>query len=420
MVGVVSFTALDLSGEGSLTSVVFDNYSAASVTATDLVFRYTLGGVPVMEMAVNGRFNATSSGNLYGSLSAIAGRYPDGSLMVEIGGINQSFSSSYDFSRILSNSVMFSKADAVYGSAQADRLYSRAGNDLVFGGAGNDTIDGGSGSDVIDGGAGIDLSIAGTSYAADRVVRNNGRTVVMDGYGTVDSYTDVEYLQFTNGTLASSAVPSFDAMSYIASYPDLIAAYGLNTDLAFNHYVQWGYAAGRRPGGFDAMSYLASHPELVAAYGIDEQAATAHYIQWGKAAGWGITFNPQSYMRANPDVAAAVNGNAKAAAVNYILWGRAGGRPTASSSAAPVELQAGADALVIGALASSTSVAASFEERGGAPLAVVADLATPGNGWREGAALSGAMAATDPLLVPVSTDAWGGGALSVAAGFALG
>jgi len=419
MAGIVSFTALDLSGEDILTKVVFDNYSPISVTATDVVFRYTLGGAPVMDIAVNGRFNATSSGNLYGSLSAISARYPGGSPMVEIGGINQSFSSLYDLSRVLSNSVIFGKADAVYGSAQADKLYSRAGNDLVFGGTGNDTIDGGSGSDVIDGGAGIDLAIAGTSYAADRVVRSGGRTVVMDGYGAVDSYTDVEYLQFTNGMLASSAVPSFDALSYIASYPDLIAAYGLNTDSAFNHYVQWGYAAGRRPGGFNAMSYLASHPELVAAYGIDEQAATAHYIQWGKAAGWGITFNSQSYMRANPDVAAAVKGDAKAAAINYILWGRAGGRPTASANAAPAELQAGANAIVVGDLASSTAVLPLVEGQGAAPFVTAADLATPNNGWSEGAAFSSAMAATDPLLVPVSTDAWSGGALSVAAGFAL-
>lgn len=419
MVGIVSNTALDLSGESGLTSVVFDSYAAVSASTRDIVFRYTLGGAPVMDIAVNGRFSVTSYGDIYGVLSALSARYPNGQSMLEIGGINQSFTSVYDLSRVISTSVMFSKADTVYGSVQADKLYSRAGNDVVFAGAGNDTIDGGTGSDVIDGGTGTDFAVAGTSYAAERVVRNNDRTVVMDGYGAVDSYTNVEYLQFTNGTLATSAVPSFDAISYIASYPDLIQAYGLNAELGFNHYIQWGYAAGRRAGGFNALNYLASHPDLVAAYGIDEQAATAHYIQWGKAAGWGITFDALSYMRANPDVAAAVNGDAKAAAVNYILWGRAGGRPTSSANAVPSELQAGANLVVVHDVPAFTTVAVSAEVPQMTAPALDGDWTTfvMGNG---NVVLATAMVATDSLLVPVSTDAWGGGTLSVTAGFALG
>ncbi len=414
MTRIVASVAINLTGNTSNNvNIFYDDYSILIETSTDMAARYTLGGVPVMDVAANGRFVTTSYGGFYGSLSAMSIRLPNGQSLIELGGINQNFSSLSDFSRLMSASEILSRADTIVGSAYADTLYGWAGNDAVFGGDGSDTLDGGSGSDVIDGGTGIDLAIAGVSYNSDRAVRYNGQAVVMDGYGTVDRYTNVEYLQFTNGTLATSVMPAFNSLSYIASYPDLIAAYGLNGESGFNHYVQWGYAAGRRPGGFNALSYLASHPDLVAAYGIDEQAATVHYIQWGKAAGWGITFNPLSYIKANPDVAAAVKGNLTAATINYILWGRAAGRPTASANAAPIELQAAASHVVAEDLSSPAAVAVAVAPESFAPIPVAAETSWADE-WGVSGGLATGMAATDTLLVPLSTDAWSNGAFSVA------
>ena len=90
---------------------------------------------------------------------------------------------------------------------------------------------------------------------------------------------------------------AFDALSYIASYPDLISAFGTNTSAAEAHYNSNGRAEGRTA-SFSASNYLANYSDLRAAFGSDLDAATRHYIQHGfregRSAGTVILSSPRS------------------------------------------------------------------------------------------------------------------------------
>jgi len=46
---------------------------------------------------------------------------------------------------------------------------------------------------------------------------------------------------------ASTAQPAFDAAFYAAAYPDIVAAYGSDPNILYQHYVLYGAAEGRFP-----------------------------------------------------------------------------------------------------------------------------------------------------------------------------
>ena len=71
-------------------------------------------------------------------------------------------------------------------------------------------------------------------------------------------------------------LPVFDGLEYIASYPDLIQAFGADAAAGEMHYQQYGQAEGRVPDSFDARQYLANYADLRAAFGSDRDAAAAH------------------------------------------------------------------------------------------------------------------------------------------------
>jgi hypothetical protein len=73
----------------------------------------------------------------------------------------------------------------------------------------------------------------------------------------------------------------FDGLEYIASYPDLIAAFGANAAAGTQHYVAMGQSEGRVPSSFNAHQYLANYPDLQAAFGTNLTAARVHYITFG-------------------------------------------------------------------------------------------------------------------------------------------
>ena len=89
------------------------------------------------------------------------------------------------------------------------------------------------------------------------------------------------------GTLvaAGAARAQVDGLQYIASYPDLIRAFGANATAGVQHYQQYGQAEGRSPDSFNEAQYLANYGDLRAAFGADGTAATVHYIQNGLAEG---------------------------------------------------------------------------------------------------------------------------------------
>ncbi|MGD9510157.1 MAG: sulfatase-like hydrolase/transferase, partial [Geminicoccaceae bacterium] len=86
-------------------------------------------------------------------------------------------------------------------------------------------------------------------------------------------------------TGAPSAQATVDGLQYIASYPDLIRAFGTDAAAGQAHYERYGRAEGRSPDGFDERQYLASYADLRAAFGTDGRAATLHYIRHGFAEG---------------------------------------------------------------------------------------------------------------------------------------
>ena len=137
-----------------------------------------------------------------------------------------------------------------------------------------------------------------------------------DGFGTAESVT----------SSATAAVASFDALSYIASYPDLIQAFGTNAEAGVDHYVKRGFTEGRRI-SFDGLSYIASYPDLIQSFGSDAQAGVRHYIQWGFAEGRRINFDGLSYIASYPDLTQAFGDDAQAGVLYYIKWGFAAGHP---------------------------------------------------------------------------------------------
>lgn len=74
---------------------------------------------------------------------------------------------------------------------------------------------------------------------------------------------------------------NIDGLEYIASYPDLIQAYGADAAAGQRHYAQYGQYEGRVPDLFNAYQYLANYADLRAAFGNNLQAARTHYIQYG-------------------------------------------------------------------------------------------------------------------------------------------
>ena len=79
----------------------------------------------------------------------------------------------------------------------------------------------------------------------------------------------------------SPTLCNIDGLEYIASYPDLIQAYGADAAAGQRHYAQYGQYEGRVPDLFNAVQYLANYPDLQTAFGNDLQAARIHYIQYG-------------------------------------------------------------------------------------------------------------------------------------------
>ena len=66
-------------------------------------------------------------------------------------------------------------------------------------------------------------------------------------------------------------------MAYVASYSDLIEAFGTNTEIASLHYIEAGYREGRKV-TFDPEFYLSKFSDLRAVFNRDFEAATKDFI----------------------------------------------------------------------------------------------------------------------------------------------
>ncbi|MDB9526902.1 hypothetical protein PN498_12960 [Oscillatoria sp. CS-180] len=143
--------------------------------------------------------------------------------------------------------------------------------------------------------------------------------------------TDQGYSEFTLGKIevVSLQTPLSPATydDYIASYGDLIRAFGYNPEAGRLHYLQSGFKEGRVADQFAEDIYLASHGDLIRAFSYNLDAATRHYIQSGFAEERSLKlFFPEIYLAGYEDLQDAFGKDLAAATRHYIESGFREGR----------------------------------------------------------------------------------------------
>lgn len=232
------------------------------------------------------------------------------------------------YGNALDNSMAGSgKTDFLSGFDGNDLLNGWAGDDVIYGGNGDDIIIGGSGADTLYGGLGIDtLVLAGA--AADYTVAKSGDAYLITGSST-DTVSGFEKVLVGIQTLTFNAfvAQALDGLRYIASYPDLIKAFGASAAAGKAHYLDDGQRQDRSLSLFNPLIYAASNLDVFNAFGEDRQMLTRHYIENGFAEGRNTSsFDPIIYAASNLDVARAFGYDREALTLHYLEEGLRQGR----------------------------------------------------------------------------------------------
>lgn len=129
--------------------------------------------------------------------------------------------------------------------------------------------------------------------------------------------------------------PVLDARYYLASYPDLVQAYGdSNFSEAMRHWVQSGLPEGRRSSpAFDVHFYLNFHSDLLSHPQASYQWAAEHWIASGIKEGRcsSPAFDVNFYLEQNPAVKRAFGEDYLAAIKHWIEFGLPKGSISAPS-----------------------------------------------------------------------------------------
>jgi len=112
----------------------------------------------------------------------------------------------------------------------------------------------------------------------------------------------------------------FNGLEYIASYTDLMKAFGANIDAGSTHFITNGYNE-HRSVTFNALEYIASYGDLIKAFGANADAGSAHYITNGYNEHRTVTFNALEYIASYGDLINAFGDNANAGSAHYITYG---------------------------------------------------------------------------------------------------
>ncbi len=217
------------------------------------------------------------------------------------------------------------------GNALGNRIEGNNARNRLLGGGGDDLILFGLGGDTVDGGAGTDTLELNRSPGSFRFLEQGGKAFIMSVDGAVQVNGIERVTAVGSGSYTWAQVQSgffkFDGLRYVASYPDLIRAYGADGDGAAAHYAAAGFAEGRSAYGFRALSYVAGYADLIAGFGTDEAAATRHYITAGQSEGRSPTrFDGLLYAASYSDLALRFGPDEDGAAAHYITEGYAEGR----------------------------------------------------------------------------------------------
>ncbi len=135
----------------------------------------------------------------------------------------------------------------------------------------------------------------------------------------------INTLKFADQTISAGDIKEFDALAYIASYPDLIREFGLDAQAGVEHFIKSGHAQGRTI-TFDPLAYIASYPDLIETFGMDAKAGTEHYINFSLSQERNVTFDPLAYIASHPDLIEKFGTDAQAGVEHFIKSGHAQGR----------------------------------------------------------------------------------------------
>ena len=204
------------------------------------------------------------------------------------------------------------------GNASANVLTGNASNNVLTGGAGNDTLDGG---------AGFDSAFFSGAVASYRFAEN-GALVTVSGPDGTDTLTNIEQLSFGNLSFSIADRSHFDPLFYLNQNPDVAAA----AIDPLTHYRSAGWAEGRDPNpsmhlaSVDGLEYIASYGDLMAAFGANKAAGYQHFATAGLFEGRTTTFDGLEYIASYGDLIQAFGANVDAGASHYIVAGRTEGR----------------------------------------------------------------------------------------------
>lgn len=224
-----------------------------------------------------------------------------------------------DVRSLIENANGGSGNDGITGNAADNVLNGNGGADTLTGGAGNDTLNGGSGVDV------AVFSAARSNYTL--LTYNNILYTLTAGADGKDTLTDVENLQFSDGTVSASTASTFKSFDYIASHIDLLNALGGNGQAGIDHYFNYGWSEGRVRDTFNNYEYLASHSDVLAAFGANQDAAAQHFVQHGFQEGRSRdNFDNLRYTASYNDLISAFGLNQDSASEHYVTYGVNEGR----------------------------------------------------------------------------------------------
>jgi hypothetical protein len=237
----------------------------------------------------------------------------------------------------------------------------------VTGDATDQSFPGTRADDHLDGGGGFDTAVFGGAVA-NYHFGWSGSQITVSGPDGTDTLTSIEQLSFANLTFsiadrsrfdplyylernpdvaaagvdplthyrsagwaegrdpsASVHLASVNGLEYIASYGDLIGAFGLNKVAGYLHFAAQGVLEGRSI-SFHGLEYVASYADLMNAFGADADAGASHYIQAGRFEGRRASFDGLEYIASYGDLIGAFGANGDAGASHYIQSGRFEGR----------------------------------------------------------------------------------------------
>ncbi|WP_316399050.1 hypothetical protein [Bradyrhizobium sp. 33ap4] len=144
--------------------------------------------------------------------------------------------------------------------------------------------------------------------------------------------TNTQTMQNWYNTTTEHRAETFDGLDYIASYGDLISAFQAGSMQQIEHagalhYISFGLNEGRTT-TFNGLDYIASYSDLIQAYGWNSDAGAFHFIERGYQEGRTTTFDGLNYIASYSDLIRGFGANEQAGAAHFIGYGHAEGRTT--------------------------------------------------------------------------------------------